>query len=91
MKKMVFLLACAATVIGLTASCSLYRNDRAYVPNEQYLYARDLFIETGSLDIVEQRLKALEWSTGKVNEAIYRLQKEFAVLPEELPAAAPAK
>lgn len=91
MKRMLLLLVCAATILGAAASCSLYRNDRAYVPNEQYLYARDLYVETGSLDLVQQRLNALEWAPGKINETIYRLQKEFAALPEELPAPPAAK
>ena len=71
----------------LFAGCALYRNDRAWVPKEQYQYAREMFIQTGSLDLVEQRLTDLKWRRAKINEIVYRLGKEFEVLPEELPTA----
>ncbi|MEN6627771.1 MAG: hypothetical protein ABFD69_16210 [Candidatus Sumerlaeia bacterium] len=83
----VVILAAALTAAG----CSLYRNDRCYLSDEQYAVARELFVQTGSLDLVQQRLVALQWKISERNEAVYRLQKEFEVLPEELPAAAPKK
>jgi hypothetical protein len=80
-----------AGLLLLPAACSLYRNDRCWVPPEQYSLARDVFIQTGSLDLVRQRLEDLQWERAKINEALYRLQKEFEVLPEEKPeASAPA-
>lgn len=72
----------------LVASCALYRNDRAYLADDQYGIARQMYLQTGSLDLVQKRLVNMEWRRAKVNEAIYRLQKEFEVLPEELPALA---
>lgn len=81
------LLAAALLSLG---GCRLYREDRCWIPPEQYLIARDLFIQTGSLDLVQQSLEAQQWRTCRVNEALYRLQKEFDVLPEELPPPAPA-
>lgn len=73
------LLAC-----GLSG-CALYREDKCWTPPEQYQIARELFIQTGSLDLVRERLKDLQWRNCRINESIYRLQKEFEVLPEELP------
>ncbi len=77
---------------ALMAGCALYRNDKCYVPAEQYQLARDMFIQSGSLDLVERRLQDLEWQRCKVNETMYRLQKEFDVQPEEVaaPQAQPA-
>lgn len=73
-------------VCTLTLGCALYRNDHCYVPNEQYVKAREMFVQTGSLDLVERQLKDLEWRPCKINEVLYRLSKEFEVLPEELPS-----
>lgn len=61
-------------------SCALYRNDRCYVEDEQYQIAYNLFLESGSLDLVERQLEAYEWRRCKVNETLYRLQKEFEVV-----------
>jgi hypothetical protein len=79
-------IACAALVIVMTLGCSLYRNDRCYIPDDQYAKAREMFIQSGSLDLVERQLTDMEWRRCRINEAIYRLQKEFEVLPEEVPA-----
>ena len=40
----------------LTAGCALYRNDRAWVSDEQYALARQMYLQTGSLDLVQRRL-----------------------------------
>ena len=80
-----FLVALACLCAMLFAGCALYRNDRAWVPKEQYQYAREMFIQTGSLDLVQRRLTDMKWRRAKVNEIVYRLGKEFEVLPEELP------
>ena len=62
-------------------SCALYREDRCYVDDDQYGLAHDLFVQTGSLDIVEKQLNEFDWRRCKVNEVIYRLRKEFEVVP----------
>ncbi len=54
----------------------------------EYAVARELFIQTGSLDLVEKRLVEFEWQRPERNEALYRLRKEFEVLPEEVALAA---
>ena len=79
----------ALTLTILMPACSLYRHDHAYVPPDQYGQARAFFIQTGSMDLTERHLNDLQWSQGRVNEALYRLHKEFEVLPEELPARNP--
>lgn len=79
---------CALAFAGLMLSldgCALYRDDRCYLPADEYYIARDLFIQTGSLELVRLTLRDYQWQTCKLNEALYRLQKEFEVLPEELP------
>ena len=76
-----------ALILTLGTSCALYREDRCWIPPEQYALARDLFIQTGSLDLVQRNLEDMQWERCKINEAVYRLQKEFEVLPEGEPAA----
>jgi len=61
-------------------SCALFREDRCYVDDDQYGLAHDLFVQTGSLDIVEKQLNEFDWRRCKVNEVIYRLRKEFEVV-----------
>lgn len=84
--KIIGWIACMALVIVMTLGCSLYRNDRCFIPDEQYTAARELFIQSGSLDLVERQLTDMQWRRCRINETIYRLQKEFEVLPEEVPA-----
>ena len=85
-------LGLALLALALPGGCALYRNDRCWVPDDQYAYARELFIATGSLELVERQLADLEWRRCRRNEVVYRLQKEFEVLPEELPApSAPSR
>jgi hypothetical protein len=86
--KLARLMAIAALAIaacGCQSFRNLYQNDRCFLSEERYSVARELFVETGSLDIVRQRLIALEWMKAEQNEALYRLGKEFQVSPEELP------
>lgn len=82
----------AAGLLGLGACSAIhdyYANDHSWIGDQQYAVARELFIQTGSLDLVEKRLVELEWLRSERNEALYRLQKEFEVLPEEV--ATPAQ
>ncbi len=80
------LLALAA-LPGCAGFLDLYRNDRCFVPDDRYAYAREQFIQTGSLDLVQLRMEELQWQRCERNEVLYRLQKEFEVLPEALPGA----
>ena len=75
----------AAFALGSLSGCALYREDRCWVPDEQYDDVRQLYITTGSLDLVVKHLEEMEWKRCKVNEVRYRLEKEFDVLPEEKP------
>jgi hypothetical protein len=77
-------LALPIALAALATGCALFPNDRCYVPHEQYLTARDMFVQTGSLDIVERRLEEFQWRRCKINEILYRLEKEFQALPEEI-------
>ena len=90
-KSFLWLAAGALAIMTGPSACSLYRNDRCYVPEDQYELARDVYVETGSLDLVEQRLIDSQWKRCKINEVVYRLNKEFSVLPEELPQPAQAQ
>jgi len=77
----------AGLCVSLLLGCSLYRNDRAWVSPEKYEQAHRFYVRTGSIDLTERHLHDLRWTTGEINETIYRLGKEFEVLPEELPPA----
>jgi hypothetical protein len=81
--RTLLLLLTLCLAAGLPA-CSLYRADKCFVPPEQYEDARALYIETGSLEIVQRRMEEKQWRICIRNEVTYRLQKEFQVLPEEI-------
>lgn len=85
--KILRLLAVTWVLSGLVLAtgCALYRNDRCYVDQGQYSLVRDLYVQSGSLDLVERELIDMQWERCKINESLYRLRKEFAVLPEVLP------
>lgn len=89
MGRILMLLACAATLTGVTG-CAVgravrdyYANDRCWVEPERYAMARDMFIETGSLDLVRHYLEDLQWRRCEINETVYRLQKEFEVVSDQ--------
>ena len=69
-----------ALMLLVLSSCRLFTEDRCYIDNLQYAVAYNLFTESGSLDLVERRLNELQWRRCKVNEALYRLRKEFEVV-----------
>ncbi|MBI1784168.1 hypothetical protein HYR69_03410 [Candidatus Sumerlaeota bacterium] len=89
MKKLNFrMTACKSAFFGasaliffLPAACALYRNDRCYVEDEDYAVAHKLFVESGSLDLVQRQLREFKWRRCEINETIYRLTKEFEVVP----------
>jgi hypothetical protein len=72
----------------IPAGCAFNSTDHCWVPDDQYHNARDLYIQTGSLEIVKRRMEEMQWRICRRNEVVYRLKKEFEVLPEELPANA---
>jgi len=59
-------------------SCSLYRNDRMWIPDKKYEVARKTYDNTNSLALTEQALReSHEWQRAEINEAIYRLKKQY--------------
>lgn len=77
-KALLILLSCALFLAP--AACSLYRNDRCYIEDENFALAENLFLESGSIDLVERQLKGLEWRRCEINETLYRLSKQFEVV-----------
>lgn len=78
MRRFAFLLLSLALLAP--AACALYRDDRCYVEDEQYQIAYNLFLESGSIDLVERQLRDYQWRRCKINESLYRLRKEFEVV-----------
>lgn len=71
----------AGLLLGATA-CSIYRNDKCWVDDTRYASMRDVFVQTGSMDLVRSQMDALEWARCEKNEVAYRLSQEFEI-PEE--------
>ncbi len=64
-------------IVLLATACSWHQNDRQWISDAYYAQARELYLKTSSLEIVKQTLKDNYWSQGEINEAEYRLKKEF--------------
>ena len=64
------------------AGCSIYRNDRCYVDDTRYGAMRQVFMQTGSVELVRQQMEDLQWARCEKNEVLYRISKEFEVPSE---------
>ncbi len=72
-------LAAVVCILALAVSaCGLFRNDRMYISDPKYEEARKIYDKTGSLALTEQMLlDSHTWQRGEINEALYRLQKQY--------------
>jgi hypothetical protein len=65
------------TAFLLLSACSLYRDDRMYLTDQQYAFAKKTYDSTGSLVLTEKALADRHWQRGQINEARYRLTKQY--------------
>lgn len=76
--------ACLLALAAFAPSgCALYRGDRCIVPDAEYEIARNVFVRTNSIDLVERSLVEFHWERCRIREALYRIRKEFQVPGEE--------
>ena len=59
------------------SACSLYRDDHIYLTDQEYAFARKTYDATGSLVLTEKALVDKHWQRGQINEARYRLTKQY--------------
>lgn len=73
------LLNCLLLTLLLTAaSCARYENEKIYIPDEKYTLAKVIYDTTNSLDLTEKALRDNpQWNRGEINEAVYRLRKQY--------------
>lgn len=64
-------------IILVVSGCSWRQTDRCWISDAYYEKARELYLKTASLEVVKQTLKDNYWTQAEINEAIYRLKKEF--------------
>jgi len=79
------ILLLVASVATLLGGCVGGPTDKCYLFDVEYREARRAFERTQSLELVRQGLIDAHWPNCKVNEAIYRIEKEFG-LNDELPS-----
>lgn len=80
------LILLAGLTAGLAPGCAGLRTERCYVEDDQYSIAYNMFVESGSLDLVEQQLSDFQWRRCVINEVIYRLTHEFEVISDQDPS-----
>ena len=71
----------------LLVGCVTAPNDRCFIFDTRYHEARRAFERTGSVSLVRQALEDAHWPECEINEAIYRIEKEFG-LNDKLPSPA---
>ena len=60
-------------------ACNSFDGDKMYIPDSQYETAKRIYNETGSVQLTSAKLKELHWRKGEINEAVYRLTKEYEI------------
>jgi hypothetical protein len=64
-------------IVLLASGCSWYKNDKCWIDDNRYKKVKELYDKTGSLEIVRQTLSDELWRRCEINEALYRLKKEY--------------
>ena len=59
------------------SACTLYRDDRVYLTDPEYAFVKKTYDSTGSLVLTEKILADKHWQRGQINEARYRLTKQY--------------
>lgn len=62
---------------ALAAGCLNSKTDKCYVPMARYEPLRDLFLETGSIQRVNQRMEEEKWAPCERNQLRYMLAKDL--------------
>lgn len=67
---------CLLVLLGLTGCFGLAKG-RCYIDDARYLRLRELFVQTGSLQRVENQMQSEGWIACERNEFHYRLVKDL--------------
>lgn len=71
-------------ILLVLAGCAWQQRDRCWISKSQYKEAKNLYDKVGSLELVRQTLKDDNWLNGEINEAIYRLKKEYRLTGSDI-------
>jgi len=72
-------------IVLVFVSCGWRAEDRCWIDKAKYEQARELYLSTASLEIVKESLEDAHWTTPQINEAVYRLKKEFHLEATDMP------
>ena len=75
----------AAAVAAALTGCLRNPDDRAYITDARYREARRAFERSRSTEVARMAMEQAHWPRPMINEAIYRIEKEFG-LKDELPS-----
>ena len=67
----------------LFTACNAFDGDRVYIPDTQYETAKRVYNETGSVQLTAARLKEWHWRQAEINEAVYRLTKQYEMTSQK--------
>ena len=67
------------TCFLLASACQIYEpGQRAYISDYRYDTVQEIYDTTGSLELTRESLREdPTWSQPEINEAIYRLKKQY--------------
>jgi hypothetical protein len=76
MQRLVLFLV-VISLLGVMTACTMFDGDKVYISDTQYATAQRVYNETGSVRLTAAKLKEFHWRSGEINEAIYRLTKQY--------------
>jgi hypothetical protein len=75
----------SAAVPAILAGCLGGPNDREYITDARYREARRTFERSRSTEVARSAMRQAHWPRPMINEAVYRIEKEFG-LNDDLPS-----
>ncbi len=81
-------LAAPFLAVTMLLGCVGGPEDRAFIADARYREARRAFERTRSVEVARMAMEQAHWPKAMINEAVYRIEKEFG-LKDEL--ASPAR
>lgn len=75
--RLVVVLAVATTLAAVSTGCVNKARDRCYLDMPRYRAMKEVFVETGSMQRVEQIMQEEQWRTCERNQFRYMLTRDL--------------
>ena len=75
--RLLLLILAVAFVAGAATGCVNKSRDRCYLDMPRYRAMKDIFVETGSMQRIEQLMEEEQWRTCEKNQFRYMLTRDL--------------